>query len=154
MKWLVVTAFVLVVSPAAASTEIRPGSDTTLPYVEWIADAQVPTPDARVWVYRDACPFSSYNCTDGRTIWLDPREHNPEAMFFHELGHIFDRHDMRRVDREAYRAIVGLHGRWRFGLEEDFAISYQLCSQGDEGPVCDWLRTTWPRRSYRRAGGE
>lgn len=145
--FLLTLAFLSYVLPGADGATLRAGSDTTLPYQQWLNEARAPSPDTRIWVYRDTCPGSpGYNCTNKRTIWIDPLEHNTEAVFFHELGHVYDSTELRRQDREQYRQIMGLAGRWRLptvpssGLQETFANSYSRCARALDDPACAWLQ--------------
>lgn len=147
--WVLVGVVWLLLTGSAGATVIGRGSDTSQPYAEWIAQAQVPTPDGKVWIHAEECPnWPGYSCArnprplrNTASIWLRPNLRDPRYIFFHELGHVFDFLELRRSGREAFRAATGLAGQWRPELMEAFADAYRDCALGVGDPsVCATIR--------------
>jgi hypothetical protein len=66
------------------------------------------------------------------TIHLRPSLHSPRAVFFHELGHVFDLTLLDHADRRRFARIHRRSGRWFGGPNspgEWFADSYSLCAR-------------------------
>ena len=81
----------------------------------------------------------SYYDVESDTIWLTPTDWKSRFVFFHECGHVYDRHHLSDTDREYLRHLLGYPRRpWFWGkwnplkhfvepVEEKFADAYARC---------------------------
>ena len=121
------------------------GSPLGSPYAGWVKRAHAPLPTGRIRIGFEGCPRHPelYGCvrTDRpRTIHLSPDVRSRRAVFFHELGHVFDLTTLRPRDRAGFKRLHGRANRsWWSGenpTAEWFAEAYSLCAR---------YGTRWPR---------
>lgn len=168
MKWWLIPALVLVVVAATPFNDARAQASTTVvgprAYQEWVDSSAVPTPRGSVRVIDAECGFTTVPvaaCRSGRVVYSVSR--GGPALFFHELGHVFDSKEMDRVDREAFADAYDQPRRWNVGdfpLSERFAEAYQACAlaqpacRGDVRAIIDraWrVNPRKPKRKHERA---
>lgn len=160
-RGLLVTAVALVLAAdAQGETTISVGDGPgSRPYAEWVEDAKVPTPNVSVMVYesREGCDYWASSCVTGREIRLNMRDPYLRAVFYHELGHIFDSFELDDAARDQFRAITADTRPWYTppnSPHEQFAEAYSMCARWAERPrrIKMWMYRWKPtRREHRQA---
>jgi hypothetical protein len=117
----------------------------------WLHRSQAPLFRGRLQIVRRACPrFPQFvGCVLGsrpRRVYVRPGAPRVRAVFYHEVGHVFDLVVLNRAERRAFKRIMGIRkGGWYGGSPgpaEFFADGYAACSFHKR------LRQTLARTAY------
>ena len=149
MIWraLVLTAVsgLVIAPPAGAYTVTRPNGNVRPTVTRWVSRSLEPLPHEVGVVLNtnrtdvsDAC-YGNGACTspDWTAIYLDTRDGDVRATFFHEFGHRFDYTRLTDGNRVRFRELAGIRPTrpWRGVANapaERFAEAYGMCALGAE----------------------
>jgi hypothetical protein len=103
----------------------------------WLHQTRAPLFGGRLQIVRTACPgFPQYvGCVLSRRprrVYVRPGARRARAVFYHEVGHVFDLLVLNRSERRQFKRIMGIRkGGWFKGSpgpSEFFADGYTACS--------------------------
>jgi hypothetical protein len=138
---------VALIAPASAGA-VKLTTDQTAQYQAWADAALVPTPRVAVRLRFTGClavwgdQRVFWSCATDATISLAPEDHGDQAIFLHELGHVFDNERMTPRHRRLFTRWFG-GGAWeppadprKLGMgRELFASAYSLCARFRDLPA-------------------
>lgn len=150
--WLLLLVVLVFAAPAEAVTLVTPDGQVAQPEQRWADEAKVPTAVATITVHREHCPDSvEPTCASIGHIWIAPGW-GTRAIFFHELGHVFDYYALTDGDRSAFGAILHDRRPWRVeggdAPVERLADTYSMCARRRRMSAHYWTELRWDERSF------